>query len=136
VAPGSSLVSMMESTSSILLDNPQLQVEKTSISGTTYLKLSGTSMAAAVTTGVVAAMLDASRATFGAEPGLTPNAIKAMLEYSAVMVADHDVLTQGAGGLNGDGALAQSLDPGTPVGEWWLVRPTTETSTISGEELA
>ena len=38
-------------------------------------------MAAAVTTGAVALVIDASRQTFG--KSLTPNAIKAVLEYTA-----------------------------------------------------
>ena len=137
VAPGSSLVSTTGADSSILLENPQLEVEQTSISGTPYLKLSGTSMATAVTSGVVASMLGASRSTFG-ETTLSPNAVKAILQYSALPLPDHDALTQGAGGLNADGALAlaASIDPTAAIEDWWLVSPVLETSDIGGEELA
>ena len=75
-----------------------------------YLSLSGTSMAAPVVTGTVALMLQAN-------PGLTPNAVKAILQYTAERHDGYDPLTQGAGFLNALGAvqlaqylLAPSLD--------------------------
>ena len=69
-----------------------------------YLSLSGTSMAAPVVTGTVALMLQAN-------PSLTPNAIKAILQYTAEAHDGYDPLTQGAGFLNALGAvqLAQYL---------------------------
>ena len=76
-----------------------------------YLSLSGTSMAAPVVTGTVALMLQAN-------PLLTPNEVKAILEYTAQPYPGYDRLTQGAGFLNAAGAveLAQFLvaPPGTP----------------------
>jgi len=63
-----------------------------------YLSLSGTSMAAPVVTGTVALMLQAN-------PALTPNAVKAALQFSAQPSADYDALTQGAGFLNAKGAV-------------------------------
>ena len=63
-----------------------------------YLSLSGTSMAAPVVTGTVALMLQAN-------PNLTPNAVKAILEYTAQQYAGYDRLTQGAGFLNAKGAV-------------------------------
>jgi hypothetical protein len=63
-----------------------------------YLSLSGTSMATPVVTGTVALMLQAN-------PALTPNAIKAILQYTAQSdLALHQV-TQGAGFLNAKGAV-------------------------------
>ena len=123
VAPGSSLISTTSYTSSILQANPKLEVEKTFMSGVPHLRLSGTSMAAAVTTGVVAQMIHAQKSTFGRGARLTPNAIKAMLHYTAVDMGQN-VLTQGAGGLNGAGAvaLAARLDSRTAVGQWWLTQ--------------
>jgi hypothetical protein len=61
-------------------------------------------MATAVTTGVVARMMDAQRNS-ERKGRLTPNAIKALLHYTALPMAEVDALTQGAGGLNGDGAV-------------------------------
>ena len=63
-----------------------------------YLSLSGTSMAAPVVAGTVAAMLQAN-------PNLTPNLIKAILQYTAQQYPGYKVLEQGAGFLNGLGAV-------------------------------
>jgi serine protease AprX len=63
-----------------------------------YLSLSGTSMAAPVVAGTVALMLEAN-------PNLTPNAVKAILQYTAQVDRTQDFLTQGAGYLNARGAI-------------------------------
>ncbi len=63
-----------------------------------YLSLSGTSMAAPVVSGTVALMLQAN-------PALTPNAVKAILQYTAEPYAGYDSLTQGSGFLNAGGAV-------------------------------
>ena len=63
-----------------------------------YLSLSGTSMAAPVVTGSVALMLQAN-------PTLTPNLVKAILEYTAQVYSGYDALTEGAGFLNTKGAV-------------------------------
>jgi serine protease AprX len=63
-----------------------------------YLSLSGTSMAAPVVTGSVALMLQAN-------PALTPNAVKAILQYTAQAYQGYDALTEGAGFLNTRGAV-------------------------------
>jgi len=63
-----------------------------------YLSLSGTSMAAPVVTGTIALM-------FEANPHLTPNAVKAILQYTAQVRAGEDFLTQGSGMLNASGAI-------------------------------
>src|SRR5581483_5313585 len=58
-----------------------------------YLSLSGTSMAAPVVTGTVAMMLQAN-------PSLTPNLIKAILQYTSQQYPGYSPLKQGAGFLN------------------------------------
>ena len=63
-----------------------------------YLSLSGTSQAAPVVTGTIALMLQAN-------PALTPNAVKAALQFTAQIQADYDPLTEGAGFLNAQGAV-------------------------------
>jgi serine protease AprX len=62
-----------------------------------YLSLSGTSMATAVVSGAAALLLQAN-------PALTPNAVKAILEYTAQTYPGYDALTEGAGFLNAYGA--------------------------------
>jgi len=63
-----------------------------------YLSLSGTSMATPVVAGTVAVMLQAN-------PALTPNAVKAILQYTAETRSGYDLLTQGGGFLNARGAV-------------------------------
>jgi serine protease AprX len=63
-----------------------------------YLALSGTSMAAPVVSGTVALMLEAN-------PNLTPNLIKAILQYTAESYPGYSPLRQGAGFLNALGAV-------------------------------
>ena len=63
-----------------------------------YLSLSGTSQAAPVVAGTVALMLEAN-------PALTPNAVKAILQYTAQIYPEYDPLTEGAGFLNAQGAV-------------------------------
>jgi serine protease AprX len=73
-----------------------------------YLSLSGTSQSAPVVAGTVALMLQANAA-------LTPNQVKAILQFTAEARANDDVLTQGAGYLNAGGAVRLSAflaDPG------------------------
>jgi serine protease AprX len=63
-----------------------------------YLALSGTSMATPVVSGSVALMLQAN-------PALTPNAVKGLLQYTAHIHQRYNRLTQGAGFLNTRGAV-------------------------------
>jgi serine protease AprX len=97
-----------------------------------YMRLSGTSMAAGVTTGIIALTIDLN-------PKLTSNALKAILEYSAIPVLTStgtaaDALTQGAGQINGGGAamLAWVITADAPVGSKWLI-PGYETITPTTE---
>jgi len=67
-----------------------------------YMSLSGTSQASPVVAGTVALMLQAN-------PSLTPNAVKAILQYTAEMYDGHSYLAQGAGFLNARGAVDLAL---------------------------
>ncbi len=99
-------------------------------------------MATAVASGVVADMIDANRRDEGAASVLTPNTIKAILQYTAIPLSDEDPTTpsqleQGTGSLNAAGAitLVRAIDPSTPVGSPWLEFGVDTFSTLAGEVL-
>ena len=85
-----------------------------------YLSLSGTSMSTPVVAGTVALMLQAN-------PSLTPNEVKAILQYTAQTYPAWDPLTEGAGFLNAQGAVelarlfVDSSSP-TPSASTWSGR--------------
>jgi len=124
-SPGSTLVT---STNPVF---PQLTVDDVKL-----VDLSGSSMSAAVATGVLALELDAN-AHQNREP-LTPNAAKAILEYTSIPVANADYLTQGAGQINAAGAiqLAGAINTTAPVNSWWLQTGVTGASAIGGQSYA
>jgi len=67
----------------------------------TQMLLSGTSISAPVVSGAVALMVQSN-------PALTPPLIKAILQYTAQPIAGYNLLEQGAGLLNVDGAIMLS----------------------------
>ncbi len=150
VAAGVSLTSDAAHDSTLYGTYPQLKAPASN-GNTNYATLSGTSMAAAVATGVVALTLDASRqanttAAWGFHskpaPALTPNAVKAVLEYSALPVVDgtgkpYDPLTQGTGEVNAPGAvlMAQNVNTAAKENTSWG-GPVEPITTIGGETLA
>lgn len=88
-APGSRLYASM---------SPFLLAGTVDTSFAPYLSLTGTSMAAPVVTGTVALMLQA-------HPAMTPNLVKAILQYTSRAADQYDPLTRGAGFLNAEGAV-------------------------------
>jgi len=105
VAPGVGIESLSDAGSTLYSTRSRYLLRGTvATSYLPYLSLSGTSMAAPVVTGVVALVLQAN-------PSLTPNAVKAILQYTAERHGGYDPLTEGAGFLNALGAvqLAQYL---------------------------
>ncbi len=85
-----------------------------------YLSLTGTSMATPVVTGAVALMIQAN-------PSLTPNQVKAILQYTSQVSPAYDPLTQGVGFINARGAvdLARFLLAPTgayPLSSEWAAR--------------
>jgi serine protease AprX len=108
VAPGVGIESLADATSSLFAAHPAARLWGTLDTVTQpYLSLSGTSMAAPVVTGTVALMMQAN-------PALTPNLVKAILQYTAEHKSRYDALTQGGGFLNARGAvqLAKSFTNG------------------------
>jgi serine protease AprX len=131
VAPGQALVSDAAIGSTLYTLLPQAQVAGNG-GVARFLRLNGTSMAAAVTTGVAALMIEAGRSTRGVSP--SPATIKALLSYSALPLNGPDALTQGHGALNASGAVALTLALGAAG---WQVgstnAPLAPVTTIGGE---
>ncbi len=99
VAPGTGTVSLAVPGSLFYLTKvTSLIAGKLSLGVKPYLALSGTSMATPVVSGTVALMLQAN-------PSLTPNLIKAILQYTAQPYKGYSALRQGAGFLNTYGAV-------------------------------
>ncbi len=99
VAPGAGSVSLSAPGSLFYLTKLSSLVNGLlSLGSKPYLTLSGTSMAAPVVSGTVALM-------FQANPNLTPNLVKAILQYTAQEYDGYSPLRQGAGFLNTLGAV-------------------------------
>jgi serine protease AprX len=135
VAPGVNLYSDASAGSTLVTSTNPVFPQQT-VDGVDLIDLSGSSMSAAVATGVIALELDAN-AHQNKDP-LTPNAAKAILEYTSIPVANADYLTQGAGQINAAGAvqLAGSVNTTAPVNSWWLLSGVTGSSTIGGQSYA
>jgi serine protease AprX len=107
----------------------------------TFGTLSGTSVATAVTTGIASLVLEASRDA-NAGRGLTPNALKGVLQFTALSLNDtlgqpYDALTQGAGEVNARGAvsMARRINTRMNVGDNWLRVQGAVTATFLGGRL-
>ncbi len=134
LAPGSHLVSDASPKSTLYATYPGGLVK---VGDKPFIRLSGTSMSAGVVSGIVATMLQASRTN---HPGalLTPNAVKAILEYTSLPLPSADPLSQGAGAINAAGAiaLAAAIDPSAPIGSPWLSAPVDPWTTIDRAPVA
>jgi serine protease AprX len=123
VAPGHRLAS--DTNLSSYLYELLNQSRGESRNGQPLLLLSGSSMATAVTSGVVALALQAHDESplnrWGAAP-MSANLVKGILQYSAITIDGADYLTQGAGQVNAAGAIAlgRAIDTSRPVGSTWL----------------
>ena len=137
IAPGHALVATAATSSTLYLNNPALRVDDA------YLRLNGTSMATAVVSGTVALIMEAHRTAFPSGAPLTPNAVKAILQFTALPARDaqgvpYDVLTQGTGSVNAAGAseLAARINTGLPVSSLWLNANVDPWTVIDGQILS
>ncbi len=155
LAPGQSLVSTDAVGSTLDVNYPGLVLKS---GDTKYLRLSGSSMATGVVSGLVAIMFEANRVgaeqrwqdyqltlkrnqrdAFQNPPALGVNAIKALLEYSATPLHDaagvpYSALEQGAGLVNGLGAIALAyyIDTTRSAGQYWVTHETPPFTNFGG----
>ncbi|HKP11708.1 MAG TPA: S8 family serine peptidase [Blastocatellia bacterium] len=133
VAPGNRVVSVESKNSWLAANYPQLHAGGNGNSA--FMQLSGTSIAAPVVAGAAALLLQKN-------PGLTPPLVKAILQYTAQQVPGANIVQQGAGLLNVEGAarlagalrtdIAQAITRGTiHVGDTLLARGATMPVPIS-----
>ena len=113
VAPGRTLVLARAAGSTVELEHPKAHVAPS------YIKGSGTSQAAAVTSGAVALLLST-------RPWLTPDQVKALLKRTAAPISNESVGAQGAGRLRA--ALALTAEPSAAT----QVLTATGTGTLEG----
>ena len=129
MAPGVGIISLADPGSTLYgAPNAPLVAGATGSSYFPYMRLSGTSMAAPVVTGTVALMLQAN-------PALTPNAVKAILQYTAQVYSGHDYLTEGAGFLNARGAVELAAYLAAPAGTAYPSASAWSASLIWGNHL-
>ena len=135
VAPGVALASDAPDGSELYNAYPQLRLPGRDRK---LARLSGTSMAAATATGVAALVLQTSRSVNDGEQ-LTANTVKAVLQYTAIPVEQADgtpftALAQGAGQINGRGAIALAwlINTRIAAGQPWLRLPLLPVSLIDG----
>jgi hypothetical protein len=133
LAPGVNLFSNAAPGSTIV-GNPLYPKE--TVDGIPLVDLSGTSMASAVATGVVALELQVN--SHQTSVPLTANAAKAILQYTAIPLAGTDALSQGTGQINAAGAvqLSSSINTTAATGTWWLQTGVSGSSTIGGNSYA
>ena len=96
VAPGYKLVADVATNGWLYEEYPGSLVVAQGEDDPNLISLSGTSMASAVTTGVVAVMIEANRyaaARVGAFTRISPNTIKAALQFTAYPLPTTDTLT-------------------------------------------
>ncbi len=139
VSPGHNIVAVAAKNGYLYKTYPQLTAADPD-----YMILSGTSMATAVTTGSIALLVEANRAAnyYPQRPSLTPNAVKAILEYTALGIHDdagveYDPLRKGSGSLNAIGAinLGRTVKTGTSTGSYWLTTTPFPWTTIGSDNL-
>jgi serine protease AprX len=108
-APGTRIIAPMSPGNTLVDEHSQL------IYNSSYMRLSGTSMAAPFVSAAAALILQKN-------PGLKPNAVKAILMYTAEK-RNRNPLTMGAGYLNALGAvnLAANINASAPISSYWLL---------------
>jgi serine protease AprX len=123
VAPGVNIVSLAAPGSRLFNEFERLQVPG-STGQSDYFTLSGTSMASPAVAGAAVLLLRENHQ-------LAANTLKVALQFTARVLPQTDVLTQGAGALNITGALtlADAINPNVPRGQNWIRHQLTASNT-------
>jgi subtilisin family serine protease len=137
VAPGNKIIDAAAEDNYLITTNPWLDAGVSNSDRRRMMYLNGSSMATPVVAGAAALMLQAN-------PRLTPNLVKAILMYTAQPLAGFNMLEQGAGEVNVEGAIRLArlvrpdLSSGTPLGSPLLTSPLPPLAqtTIAGETFA
>jgi len=145
VAPGSLLTAAVDPSCRLYQENPGARVSVFQ-DPNRYLRLSGTSMAAAVVSGIVATMVEAHRDLISWNTrNLSPNTVKAILQFTALPTKDNFIgadgpaeLSRGAGAVNAIGAVrvAQMIDAARPLGINWTLSAPWPATTIGSDTIA
>ena len=134
VAPGNKIVDAAAVDNYLLMNNPGLDAGVSPVDARRMMYLNGTSMATPAVAGAAALLLQAN-------PALTPNLVKTLLMYTAQQLPGANLLEQGAGELNVEGAVRvarlvrRDLSALTPLGAPLLTSsvPPAPQTTIAGE---
>jgi subtilisin family serine protease len=133
VAPGNKIIDAAAEDNYLITKNPSLDAGVSPADSRRMMYLNGTSMATPAVAGAAALMLQAN-------PTLTPNLVKTILMYTAQQLQGANLLEQGAGELNVEGAIRlaklvrRDLSAQTPLGAPLLTSlPPTPQTTIAGE---
>jgi len=98
IAPGNKLISAEADKCTLVTNYPQLDAKVATDKSRKMMRLNGTSMAAPIVSGAAALLLQAN-------PKLTPNMVKMILMYTAQQLNGFNMLEQGTGELNIEGAV-------------------------------
>ena len=133
-APGNKLIYAEAPNNYLVTQNPSLDAGVSPTDGRRMMYMNGSSMATPIAAGAAALLLQVN-------PTLTPNMVKLLLMYTAQPLAGYNMLEQGAGEINIEGAVRlarmvrSDLTPGTAVGTPLLSTsiPPTPQTTIAGQ---
>jgi len=136
VAPGNKIIGAAAADNSILANHPELDANASTLRSRRMMYLSGSSMAAPIAAGAAALMIQAN-------PRLTPGLVKAILMYTAQSLTGANMLEQGAGQINVEGAIRLAravrtdLSTSTTLGAPMLDGPTpTQETFVTGQTFA
>src|SRR5580765_7808059 len=98
VAPGNKIIDASAANNYLVAHNPWLDAGVSKVDGRRMMYLNGSSVATPVVAGAAALLIQA-------DPTLTPNMVKMLLMYTAQPLAGFNMLEQGSGEVNIEGAV-------------------------------